>query len=85
MQSKKTKRDNPLLKRGKGRGKACEFCKLKHEPVWQDYEKLGVYLSPRGRILPSQISGICSKHQKILARVVKQLRHLALLPFTNQE
>ena len=83
MPLKKTKRSRPVNK-GKGRGKACEFCKAKSEPVWQDYEKLGVYLSPRSRILGAQMTGVCAKHQKILTRVIKQLRHLALLPFTNQ-
>lgn len=85
MAAKKNKRGKPVKNRGKGRGRACEFCKNKWLPVWQDYEKLSGYLSPRARILGSQISGVCNKHQKKLGRVIKQLRHLALLPFTNQE
>lgn len=85
MAAKKTKRGKPIKNKGKGRGKACEFCKDKWEPKWQDYEKLVGYLSPRARILSSQMSGVCNKHQKKLSRVIKQLRHLGLLPFTNQE
>jgi small subunit ribosomal protein S18 len=85
MAVKKTKRGKPIKNRGKGRGKACEFCKGKREPVWQEYEKLGEYLSPRARILSSQISGVCNKHQKKLGKIIKQLRHLGLLPFVNQE
>lgn len=85
MAIKKVKRGRPVKDRGKGRGKACEFCKGKREPKWQDYEKLVAYLSPRARILSSQISGVCNKHQKKLSKVIKQLRHLALLPFTNQD
>ncbi|MFA6250985.1 MAG: 30S ribosomal protein S18 [Candidatus Shapirobacteria bacterium] len=60
----------------------CSFCKSKASPKWQDYEKLGNYLSVRGRILSSSYSGVCVKHQRKLAKAVKQARHLALLPFT---
>lgn len=64
--------------------KPCGFCKSKEVISWEVYEKLGVYLSPRGRILAGQISGACAKHQKELARAIKQARHLGLLPFLNR-
>jgi small subunit ribosomal protein S18 len=69
----------------KPRSKECAFCKAKVEPVWSDVERLGEYLSARGRILSSQFTGVCVKHQKVLAREIKHARHLALLPFTSQE
>lgn len=69
----------------KGKDKACFFCKSKAIPAWQDYEKLKEFLSPRGRILASQYTGVCVRHQRKLARAIKQARHLALLPFTTQE
>jgi len=69
----------------KKRGKKCPFCQGKSVPVWQDYEKMKEFLSPRGRIISSQMSGVCVRHQRGLARAIKQARHLALLPFTTQE
>ena len=80
----KKKKDSILAAKRRGREKACAFCKGKTIPAWQDYEKLKEYLSPRGRIIASQFSGVCSKHQKRLSQAIKQARHLALLPFTAQ-
>ena len=82
-----SKAKNQMMKanRGKGRGKACVFCQQKVEPSWKEYEKLMEYLSPRGRILSAAMTGICVKHQKRLAQVIKEARHLALLPFTTIE
>jgi len=69
----------------KPRSKECAFCKSKIELTWSDSEKLMEYLSARSRILSSQYTGVCVRHQKTLARVIKQARHLALVPFTSQE
>ncbi|MGI5840618.1 MAG: 30S ribosomal protein S18 [Patescibacteria group bacterium] len=67
------------------RSKECQFCKADIVPSWQEYEVLKNYLSSRGRILSSQYTGVCVKHQRKLARAIKQARHLALVPFTTQE
>jgi len=69
----------------RARSKECAFCKAKMEPVWSDIARLKEYLSPRGRILSSQYTGVCVRHQRKLARAIKQARHLALVPFTTQE
>ncbi len=71
--------------RAQARDKKCPFCVQKKDPVWQDADKLREFLSTRGRITGKQYSGVCAKHQKIMARVIKHARHLALLPFTVQE
>jgi small subunit ribosomal protein S18 len=80
----KKKKDSMLAAKRRGKEKACSFCKNKSVPSWQDYEALKEYLSPRGRIIASQFSGVCAKHQRKLAQAIKQARHLALLPFTTQ-
>jgi small subunit ribosomal protein S18 len=80
----KKKKDSILAAKRRGKEKVCAFCKENTNPSWKDYEKLKEYLSPRGRIIASQFSGVCSKHQRKLAQAVKQARHLALLPFTTQ-
>ncbi len=75
----------PKKQQIKPRSKECAFCKSKSEPVWNDPEKLKEYLSVRGRILPSQFTGVCVKHQKILAKAIKRARHLGLVPFVSLE
>ncbi len=67
--------------RMRGREKGCFFCKQKTIPWWREYEKLLEFLSPRGRIIARQFSGVCFKHQKRLAPAIKRARHLGLLPF----
>ncbi|HOZ81032.1 MAG TPA: 30S ribosomal protein S18 [Candidatus Woesebacteria bacterium] len=62
----------------------CSFCAKKTEPRWEDYENFGDFLSARGRILGKTMNGVCNKHQKVLAKAIKQARHLALIPFTNK-
>ncbi|MEK7154942.1 MAG: 30S ribosomal protein S18 [Patescibacteria group bacterium] len=61
--------------------KKCGFCEAKIEPDFKDVATLSKYLSERGRILGHERTGICSKHQRRLAKSLKQARHMALLPF----
>lgn len=82
---KNQKKDRNRLIKLKGRGKDCTFCKNKNVPAWRDYEKLREFLSPRCRILSAQMTGVCMKHQRNLAQVIKEARELALLPYTAKE
>lgn len=61
--------------------KKCYYHEKKKEPTFSDSEELSRFLTDRGKILPSTRSGLCSKHQKAVAKAIKQARHLALLPF----
>ena len=66
--------------------KYCKFCAEKIERIdYKNVELLMPFISERGRIIPRRISGVCSKHQRQLARAVKRARHLALLPFVKIE
>ena len=66
------------------RKKYCKFCAQKIEKIdYKNVELLKPFISERGRIIPRRISGVCSKHQRQLARAVKRARHLALLPFVK--
>ena len=60
----------------------CIFCKTGTEPDYRNYEDLQKFLSDRAKIIGKRRSGICSKHQRMLATAIKRARHLALLPFT---
>ena len=59
----------------------CLFCETKTEPSYKNYEILAKFLSDRGRIYSRERSAVCSKHQRRLAKSLKQARHMALLPF----
>jgi len=70
--------------RAAARERGCSFCKSKTTPDWKQAEAMRPFLTIRSRIISRLYSGVCAKHQKILARQIKQARHLALLPFVSQ-
>ncbi len=41
------------------------------------------YISDQTRIESRRKSGVCSKHQRELARAIKRARHLAMLPVSR--
>lgn len=84
VMKRRSKKDSLLMAKRRGREKGCSFCLSKTNPRWEDYEKFYEFLSPRGRILGAVYTGVCAKHQRKLVKVVKQARHLALLPFVTQ-
>ncbi|MFH0834194.1 MAG: 30S ribosomal protein S18 [Patescibacteria group bacterium] len=60
----------------------CKFCAAKTEFI--DYKNVKVlrrYINLDGKIQPRRYSGVCLKHQKMLANAVKKARHTALVPF----
>lgn len=48
---------------------------------YKDVETLRKFLNPHGRIQASRRSGVCAKHQRMLANAVKHARFMGLLPF----
>lgn len=61
--------------------KVCQFCRSQAEVI--DYTNVHVlrgYIDNRARIKNRRRTGVCSKHQRELARAVKIARQLALLP-----
>jgi small subunit ribosomal protein S18 len=43
---------------------------------------LSSFLSERGKIVPSRITGTCQLHQRELTTAIKRARTVALLPYT---
>jgi small subunit ribosomal protein S18 len=71
-------------RRGMGRRKVCRFCADKTMLIdYKDSRTLGNFLSERGKIIPSRITGNCARHQRSLTLAIKQARTIALLPFTT--
>ena len=51
---------------------------------YKDMKLLGRFISERGKILPSRITSVSHKKQRVLATAIKRARNLALLPFVAQ-
>ncbi len=65
-------------------GKHCRFCSDKQAEQFLDYKNtplLKHFLTERGKILPSHISGNCARHQRSLSSAIKLSRTIALLPY----
>ncbi len=63
----------------------CPF--LQNPDMAIDYKDVALlkrFLSIRGKILPSRITGVSDKYQRRLAAAIKRARHLALLPYQAQ-
>ena len=72
-------------KKEKERPKFCRFCKGGVKEI--DYKEVSVIrrcMSPRGKILPSNTTGTCPKHQRQLAGAIKRARFIGLLPYINR-
>lgn len=69
-----------------GRRRVCRFCADANIPIdYKDTNTLKYFTSERGKIIPRRISGNCQKHQKQVARAVKQARNVALLPYVSSK
>lgn len=80
---KKTKRDPSKKRIFKKR--PCRFCMDKVEGLdYLDYQKFQKFITERGKIVPSRISGNCARHQRQLAKAIKKARVMGLLPFVAE-
>lgn len=64
--------------------KHCRFCSNPDLVSEIDYKNAGFlrkFMTERGKILPSRISGNSCKYQKMVAREIKKARIMALLPY----
>lgn len=64
--------------------KECFFCQTKLRPSYTDLANLRRFLTDRAKIVARERSGVCSRHQREIARNIKYARHLALLPFVRK-
>lgn len=71
------------FRRRSGRRKVCRFCADKDSRIdYKDSKGLTNFLTERGKIIPSRITGTCARHQRQLTAAIKRARTVALLPFT---
>jgi small subunit ribosomal protein S18 len=66
------------------RRKSCPLSGAKAPAVdYKDVRLLQRYTSERGKIMPSRITAVCVKKQRLLAKAVKRARVLALMPYVS--
>ncbi|MBM3283980.1 30S ribosomal protein S18 [Candidatus Gottesmanbacteria bacterium] len=61
--------------------KDCFFCKQKTQPDYKETDTLKHFLGEWGRIIGKKETGVCHKHQRILAISIRRARYIALLPY----
>jgi small subunit ribosomal protein S18 len=62
--------------------KTCAICESGVRIVdFKDERLLTRFLTERGKILPSRLSGTCGRHQRQLTRAIKRAREIALIPY----
>lgn len=67
------------------RAKVCQFCSNRETVIdYKDGDLLKRYIDETGKIRPRRQTGTCAKHQRIVAKAIKNARHIALLPYVNK-
>ena len=63
----------------------CPFSQ-KNSPAidYKDIKLLTRYVTEKGKIIPSRITGVSKKKQKELSRAIKRARFLSLLSYTQK-
>jgi small subunit ribosomal protein S18 len=74
------KRDTHLTTRKR----FCRFCADKVKSIdYKDVKRLEAFITERGKILSSRLSGNCAKHQRRIAEAITKARFVSLLPYTR--
>ncbi len=75
-------------RRGDGmrfRKKTCRFCEGKLVDLdYKDLRRMERLVSERGKILSRRVTGMCAKHQRMVAEAVGRARFMALLPYVKK-
>ncbi|MCA8927144.1 MAG: 30S ribosomal protein S18 [Alphaproteobacteria bacterium] len=64
------------------RRKSCPFSGPNAPTIdYKDLRLLQRFISERGKIVPSRITAVSSKKQRVLAQAIKRARFVGLLPY----
>jgi len=64
------------------RRKTCPFSSKNSPKIdYKDIKLLQRFISERGKMIPSRITGVSAKKQRELATAIKRARFLGLLPY----
>ena len=62
--------------------KTCSFCADHVDAIdYKDGAKLKRYLTEAGKIIPRRVTGNCAKHQRMIAKAIKQAREAAIINY----
>ena len=65
---------------------SCPLCDSGVKNIsYKDVYQLKKFTSVRGKIISTEKSGACHKHQKQLKRAIKRARFMSLLPYVAKE
>ncbi len=65
--------------------KFCPFSQPGSPAIdYKDIRLLSRYISEKGKIIPSRITGVSRKKQKELSKAIKRARFLSLMSYTNK-
>ena len=79
--SREDKKNSPFEERKK----FCPFSQPGSPEIdYKDIRLLSRYLTEKGKIIPSRITGVSRKKQKELAKAIKRARFLSLISYTNK-
>ena len=72
------------IKRRTRRRRVCPFCVAKISVLdYKSVYRFKRFITDRGKIVPKRNSGMCAKHQRILAESVKRARYMGLVAYCN--
>lgn len=69
-------------KKRSAKRRPCLFCVEQIEYI--DYKNVDIvskFVNAHGKIIPSRVTGTCSRHQRNLSTSIKRARVMALIPF----
>jgi len=65
--------------------KQCFFCSQNLKEIdYKDIEILKRFVSSQAKIIDPQHTGVCAKHQRLLAKAIKKARIMGFLPFVQK-
>jgi small subunit ribosomal protein S18 len=64
----------------------CPLCESGTKDInYKEIYQLKKYTSVRGKIISTEKSGVCTKHQRRITKAIKRARYMALLPYSSDE
>lgn len=68
------------------RTKSCPFSGNNAPAIdWKDTKTLSRFVSERGKMVPSRITNVSQKKQRVLAKAIKRARYMAMMPYLNYD